>query len=84
MCESLLDTALWLSAQSQKFGRDEEAASTVEMVIMMSASITLGLAATSMIKNGVENLATDVGGFLSDYTITTSFDDGANTEPNGN
>ncbi|MFT5000914.1 MAG: Flp pilus assembly pilin Flp, partial [Planctomycetota bacterium] len=64
------------------FAGDEEGASTVEMVILMAASISLSLAVMDKVTDGVENLSNDISSFLSDYEISTSFDN--DPEPSGN
>ncbi|GEM_PF-6263189 len=64
------------------FLRDEEGSATVEMVVMMSAGITLAIATMNMVSSGVENLSTDISDFLSDIEISTSFADGKqNNQP---
>ena len=56
MYGSILELSLWMNNRREGFLRDEEGASTVEMVIMMAAGISLGLSATDMVSRGVENL----------------------------
>ncbi|MFT5159153.1 MAG: hypothetical protein ACI861_001268 [Paracoccaceae bacterium] len=52
------------------------------MVILMAASISLSLAVMDKVTDGVENLSNDISSFLSDYEISTSFDN--DPEPSGN
>lgn len=64
----------WMGRQVARFSRDEDGASTVEMVILMSASISLGLAATARITEGVEGLSNAIRDQLINYEISTTFD----------
>ena len=66
--------AHWMGRQVARFSRDEDGASTVEMVILMSASISLGLAATARITEGVEGLSNAIRDQLINYEISTTFD----------
>jgi Flp pilus assembly pilin Flp len=75
MFGSLLGASLWLDKHARNFAADEEGASTIEMVVLMAASISLSLAVMDKVTNGVENLSNDISSFLSDYEIRTSFDD---------
>ena len=75
MYASVLDASLWLYHRSAAFQADEGGASTVEMVIGMAGAITLGLSVTDMVSRGVENLANDISDHLSNFEISTSFDD---------
>ncbi len=75
MYGSLLDTSLWLADRSRGFARDEDGASTIEMVVLMAASIGLSLAVMEKVSSGIENISNDISTFLSDYEIRTSFDD---------
>jgi len=77
MYGSILELSLWMNNRREGFLRDEEGASTVEMVIMMAAGISLGLSATDMVSRGIENLANDISDSLSNFEISTSFDDDA-------
>jgi len=61
--------------RKQQFLADESGASTVEMVVMMAAGISLGLAATNQISAGIEDLANTIKDHLTNYEIKTSFDE---------
>ena len=74
MYNSLLETSLWLKQNTKNFSADEAGSSTVEMVVLMGASITLSLAVMNTVTQGVENLSNDISSFLSDYEIRTSFE----------
>jgi|GEM_PF-4495868 len=67
-----------------QFWHDEEGSSTVEMVVMMSASITLGIAVMGTVSDGVENLSNDIAAFISDYEIVTSFEPDSEEEVHAN
>lgn len=74
MHSSLLDASLWLTRQGPAFGQDERGASTIEMVIMMAAGISLTLSMTDLVTQGVENVANEIKIALTDFTISTSFE----------
>ncbi len=57
-----------------KFWNDEEGAATIEMVVLMAASVGAGIATMDVVSAGVENLANDISDVLSNIEITTSFD----------
>jgi len=63
-----------VGTQLFQFWQDEDGSSTVEMVVMMAASISMGLAMMNSVSTGIENLSNDISTFLSGYEITTSFD----------
>jgi Flp pilus assembly pilin Flp len=75
MYVSILEASLWLDRKSRAFGSDEEGSSTIEMVVLMAASISLTLAVMDRVSSGIENLSNDISDMLSNYEIRTSFDD---------
>lgn len=75
MYSSLFDASVWLQNRGGIFAHDEDGAVTVDMVVLMAASISLSLAVSNKVSDGIENLATDIGSFMADYEIRTSFDD---------
>ena len=75
MYSSLLETSLWLDRHARAYAANEEGAATIDMVILMAASISLSLAVMDRVTNGIENLSTDISNFLSSYEISTSFED---------
>jgi len=75
MYSSVLETAIWLHDHHQRLVADEEGASTVEMVVMMAASISLSIAVMGKVREGIENLSNDISTALSSMEIITSFED---------
>ena len=75
MYSSVLETAIWLHDHQQRLVADEEGASTVEMVVMMAASISLSIAVMGKVREGIENLSNDISTALSSMEIITSFED---------
>jgi len=75
MYSSVLETAIWLNDHHQRLVADEEGASTVEMVVMMAASISLSIAVMGKVREGIENLSNDISTALSSMEIITSFED---------
>lgn len=55
------------------FVQDETAAVTVDWVVLTSALVGLGLAATAVVSGGVENLSNDTAQELADTSIRTRF-----------
>lgn len=81
--QNALDTSLWLTDRGRAFAKDQEGASTIEMVVLMAASISLTLAVMDKVSNGIENLSNDISDMLSNYEIRTSFDDDGDAGPEG-
>lgn len=75
MHASILETCLWLHDRNKSLVADEDGASTVEMVVMMAASISLSIAVMGKVREGIENLSNDIATALSSIEIVTSFDD---------
>lgn len=55
------------------FWFDEDGSSTVEMVVMMAASVGMGIAVMDVVFSGMESLSNDISSFLSNIEISTSF-----------
>lgn len=56
-----------------RFAEENEGSTSVETVGMIAAVIVLGLAATAIIKGGLEDSSTDISDQMSGLTISTSF-----------
>lgn len=63
----------WLRDSRRKFRDDERGASTVEMVMGMAMAIGLSLSVMDAVSRGIENLSGDIRDFLTDFEITTAF-----------
>ena len=63
-----------LKQHFRNFAADESGAATVEMVVAMAAGISLTLAVSEQVKNGVEAISTNISDTLTNYVITTSFE----------
>lgn len=64
-----------MPATIRKFVSDESGAATVEWVVMTAASVAMGLAVMSYVRDGVESLSGEIRDALSGFTIMTSFDE---------
>lgn len=58
-----------------QFLRDENGSATVEWVVMTAASVAMGLAVMSYVRDGIEDLSNDIRSSLSNISIKTSFED---------
>ena len=55
------------------FFLDETGAATVDWVVMTAASVAMGLAVMSYVRDGIEDLSNDIQATLSGISIKTSF-----------
>lgn len=55
------------------FLKSETGAVTVDWVVLTAALVGLGLAVMTVVSGGIENLAQEIGQFLTDIEIKTSF-----------
>lgn len=58
-----------------RFARSECGAATVDWVVLTAASVAMGMAVMSYVRDGVEDLSNDIRDALSGITIKTSFED---------
>ena len=57
----------------QKFNDEEDGAVTVDWVVLTASVFGLGVAALADVKGGVGKLSTNINGYLSSQTISSTF-----------
>ena len=62
-----------MKALIKNFRNEESGAVTVDWVVLTAAIVGLGIAVLASVSGGVSDLATDVTGTMTGYTIATEF-----------
>ncbi len=58
-----------------QFLHDESGSATVEWVVMTAASVAMGMAVMSYVRDGIEDLSNDIRSTLDGISIKTSFEE---------